>query len=66
MPNFIVKATRPPEDCSMCYDIDKIPRMANLTPEEFEDHYAYSGIPIVVTDAATTWKALEVFLIMIL
>lgn len=61
MPNFLTKATRPPERCSMCSNINTIQKLSNLTPEEFEDYYAYSGVPIVVTDATLSWEALKVY-----
>lgn len=35
-------------------------RLANTTAEEFEDRYAYSTTPVIVTDATHGWKALTV------
>ena len=60
MPSELAKAFRPPEACDYCKDIDSVPRLSNLHPDEFEAEFAYSGRPVVVTDATTNWTALEV------
>ncbi|CAH2071921.1 unnamed protein product, partial [Iphiclides podalirius] len=52
---------RPPEDCSMCVDVDDIQRLANITPEEFEELYAYGTKPVIVTDATANWLAMKEF-----
>ncbi|KAH9629830.1 hypothetical protein HF086_011480 [Spodoptera exigua] len=54
-------AFRPPEDCSMCLGVDDVVRLANITAEEFEDKYAYSTTPVIVTDATEGWRALKEF-----
>lgn len=51
----------PPQDCSFCVNITEARRVSNLSQEEFFTKYAYSGIPIVVTDATDKWKARELF-----
>lgn len=51
---------RPPEDCSMCRDLRAVVRVANITSDEFENNFAYSATPVIVTDAATGWKAMKV------
>lgn len=51
-----------PIDCSFCQgssgDVLKIKIVNN---DEFEDLYAYSGVPVVVTDATSHWKAMKDF-----
>ncbi|CAG9795367.1 unnamed protein product [Diatraea saccharalis] len=52
---------RPPEDCSMCIDVDHVVRLANISAQEFEEHYAYSATPVIVTDATHDWAAIKEF-----
>ncbi|CAH0729132.1 unnamed protein product, partial [Brenthis ino] len=52
---------RSPEDCSMCIGVNDVTRLANTSSEEFEDLYAYTTRPIIVTDATNDWKAMETF-----
>lgn len=63
MPSELAKVFRPPESCDYCKDITSIPRLSNLLPEEFEAEFAYSGRPVIISDATTNWTALEVFLL---
>lgn len=44
----------------MCAGVDDVVRIANTTAEEFEEKYAYSTTPVIVTDATNGWRALEV------
>ncbi|XP_028038226.1 uncharacterized protein LOC114248975 [Bombyx mandarina] len=52
---------RTPEDCSMCIGVDGVTRLTNVTPLQFEDKYAYSATPVIVTDATEKWPAMKVF-----
>ncbi|XP_026738372.1 uncharacterized protein LOC113506432 [Trichoplusia ni] len=61
LPSFSKSVFRPPEDCSMCAGVDDVVRIANTTAEEFEEKYAYSTTPVIVTDATNGWRALEEF-----
>ncbi|XP_055551082.1 uncharacterized protein LOC129733321 [Wyeomyia smithii] len=61
MPNQLQKALRPPESCNFCQDVRNVPRIANVDPDEFEQKYAYSGGPVIVTDATANWTATEFF-----
>ncbi|XP_058446636.1 uncharacterized protein LOC131427454 [Malaya genurostris] len=61
MPNQLQKVFRPPESCQFCKDIRNVPRIANVDPDEFERKYAYSGGPVIVTDATVNWTATEYF-----
>ncbi|XP_076243155.1 uncharacterized protein LOC143184654 [Calliopsis andreniformis] len=61
LPSFTQKIFRPAEDCSMCQDVQQVDRISNVVPGTFEERYAYSGRPVVVTDAMSNWTAPEVF-----
>lgn len=52
---------RPPVDCEFCKGIDKFDRVENLDPKDFVTKYAYSGRPVIVTDAMVNWTAYKHF-----
>ena len=52
---------RPPVDCGFCVNLTGIDRVSNLTPNMFEEFYAYSGRPVVVLDGAKNWTAPKTF-----
>ena len=56
-----MEMTRPLANCSMCQELESVPRIDNISKKEFIEIYAYSGRPIVVTDAISNWSALELF-----
>lgn len=51
----------PLADCEFCKGVDHAPRLSNLSQVEFIHKYGFSGQPIIVTDATSTWKASSVF-----
>lgn len=54
--------TRKPSDCSqMCEGVTEVPRVSNLSKEDFIATYAYSARPVVITDAAKNWSAIGKF-----
>ncbi|XP_067043156.1 bifunctional arginine demethylase and lysyl-hydroxylase JMJD6-like [Acropora muricata] len=54
--------TRKPSDCSlMCEGVEEVPRISNLSKEEFIATYAYSARPLIITDAAKNWSAVGKF-----
>ncbi|XP_015186824.1 PREDICTED: uncharacterized protein LOC107071907 [Polistes dominula] len=55
------KIFRPPEDCSICRDIQRIDKLSNIDPIVFEERYAYSGRPVVIMDAMINWTAPKIF-----
>ncbi|XP_033342463.2 uncharacterized protein LOC117229780 [Megalopta genalis] len=61
LPSFTQKIFRPAEDCSICRDVQQVDRISNVVPGTFEERYAYSGRPVVVTDATTNWTAPGIF-----
>ncbi|XP_038223070.1 uncharacterized protein LOC119840502 [Zerene cesonia] len=61
LPSSSKSLFRPPEDCSMCIEVTNVTRLTGVSPEDFEDHYAYSTKPVIVTDATENWRAMEEF-----
>ncbi|XP_046620673.1 uncharacterized protein LOC124305371 [Neodiprion virginianus] len=61
MPSSVHQVFRPPQDCSMCLGIQQVDKVTKIDPALFELRYAYSGQPVVVTDATTNWTAPKVF-----
>ncbi|XP_074109984.1 bifunctional arginine demethylase and lysyl-hydroxylase JMJD6 [Cotesia typhae] len=60
-PDIFQKIFRPAEDCSMCQSIQQVEKLANIDPDFFEQRYAYSGKPVVITDATVNWTAAQLF-----
>ena len=52
---------RPPVNCRICHGLAQVDRVSRLSREWFEEHYAYSGRPVIVTDAMANWSALQTF-----
>lgn len=52
---------RPPVDCEFCRDIKGFDRVQKLSQDEFVKKYAYSGRPVIVTDATVNWTAANHF-----
>lgn len=59
IPDLLFPALRPIDDCSMCINVKEIKRVSNISKEEFLENYAYSGIPVIVTDASQNWTAMR-------
>lgn len=59
---IFIEVTRKKTDCSLvCEGLTEVPRVSDMSKEEFVTKYAYTGRPVVVTDAAKNWSATEVF-----
>ena len=56
-----LEVSRPIANCSMCQDLSSVPKVENISQEEFLTHYAYTGVPLVVTNATAEWTAFKVF-----
>lgn len=52
---------RPPIDCSICYNVTKVERVSGITVADFEEKFAYSSRPVVITDAMNDWTAVDKF-----
>jgi hypothetical protein len=57
----LIDVFRPPTSCDICRQINQIQRRSNITREEFEEKYAYTNHPVIITDAMNDWLALEKF-----
>lgn len=58
---FLVDVFRPVTSCDICHGVDGIERVSNITREQFEEKYAYTNRPVIVTDAMEDWLALDKF-----
>lgn len=61
LPSELSKVFRTPENCNFCENVTEVDRVENISPDEFEEKYAYTGKPVIVTDATTSWTALQTF-----
>lgn len=52
---------RPPIDCSICQNVTEVERLSEISLSEFEEKYAYSSKPVIITDAMREWTAQEKF-----
>ncbi|XP_072024428.1 bifunctional arginine demethylase and lysyl-hydroxylase PSR-like [Amphiura filiformis] len=48
---------RPPVNCSVCANVTQVDRVEKLSSDDFVKYYAYSGHPVVITDATVNWTA---------
>lgn len=58
IPQFALPLFKPIDDCRMCQDLNEIKRIERVSKEEFLEKYAYSGVPVIITDAMTNWTGL--------
>ena len=61
MPEFVTDVFRPPVECDFCKNITEVDRVSNISPAEFEELYAYTGVPVIIEDGTFNWTAPEVF-----
>lgn len=55
------KLFRLSQNCDFCRHIKSARRVSQMTPDEFERKFAYSGEVVIVTDAMKNWTAQETF-----
>lgn len=59
---IFIEVTRKRTNCSLlCDGLTEIPRVSDLSKQEFATKYAYTGRPVVVVDGAKNWSAIERF-----
>ena len=58
---LFLDAFRPPVDCSFCKNVTSFTRVGNLSQKDFIQKYAYSGTPVIITDAQRNWTAKDHF-----
>ena len=57
-----LEMVRPPSNCTaMCAGLKEVERLPSITQEEFISKYAYSGRPLIVTEATKNWTAFNTF-----
>ncbi|XP_068157322.1 uncharacterized protein [Drosophila tropicalis] len=61
LPRSLRYALRPPENCEFCAKIRNVPRLTGISQREFETKYAYTGAPVIVSDATQNWTAISLF-----
>eukprot|EP00099_Drosophila_melanogaster_P002095 NP_001097824.1 uncharacterized protein Dmel_CG14331 [Drosophila melanogaster] len=61
LPRNLRYAFRPPENCNFCANIKNVPRLKNISPQEFEKKFAYSAAPVIISDATKNWTAVSLF-----
>ncbi|VVC37918.1 JmjC domain [Cinara cedri] len=52
LPDFLEDVLRPPIDCTYCKGMDSVEKIFNLSAENFEKNYAYTGRPVVAVDVS--------------
>lgn len=57
----VLDLMRPPVNCSFCKGVTGFERVSNLSQKSFVNDYAYSGRPVIITDATQNWTALKTF-----
>ncbi|XP_054280434.1 bifunctional arginine demethylase and lysyl-hydroxylase JMJD6-B [Macrosteles quadrilineatus] len=60
IPDRMASWLRPTEDCSICKGLSQVDSVADISPEEFEERYAYSGRPVVIRDGTNAWPGRQV------
>lgn len=59
---IFIEVTRKRTNCTLlCEGLTEIPRVSNLSKQEFVSRYAYNGRPVVITDGAKNWSAVGRF-----
>jgi hypothetical protein len=58
---LLIDVFRPVTSCDICREIDQIERVSKISRKEFEEIYAYSNRPVIITDAMDDWPALDKF-----
>lgn len=61
MPEIFNDVFRPPVECSFCKAIKEVKTVYNISQEEFETLYAYTGVPVVIGDGTANWTAPKYF-----
>ncbi|KAL5022012.1 hypothetical protein ScPMuIL_001167 [Solemya velum] len=61
MPEKLIDVFRPPINCGFCRGITEVDHVTNISPDEFEKTYAYTGRPVVIVDGAKNWTATKEF-----
>lgn len=61
MPEMISDIFRPPVECSFCVNVTEVKTVYNISQDEFEELYAYTGVPVIIGDGTVNWTAPDHF-----
>ncbi|XP_047738516.1 uncharacterized protein LOC108669977 [Hyalella azteca] len=61
LPDRFQDIFRPVVDCAMCRNVTHVDKVARLSPQLFEQRYAYTGRPVLVLDGQRDWTAPRTF-----
>lgn len=61
MPEFVGDVFRPPVECDFCRNLTEVARVSKILPADFEEKYAYTGVPVIIEDGTLNWTAPEYF-----
>ncbi|KAB0800940.1 hypothetical protein PPYR_05294 [Photinus pyralis] len=61
MPFESSKIFREPENCGICLNTFEVPKVENISKQNFEQLYVNTGKPVVVTDGTKNWLAMQTF-----
>ena len=61
IPESVNDIFRPPVECSFCRGVKEVKTVYNISQDEFEDLYAYTGVPVVIGDGTANWTAPKYF-----
>lgn len=61
MPSDASKIFREPESCDICFNVNEVDKVGNISAMEFFEKYSKVAKPLVVKDGAITWAALKLF-----
>lgn len=59
--DYMAEVFRPPTSCDFCRNVTLVEKLEHVSPEHFEKVYAYSSVPVVITDGTRNWSASKVF-----
>ena len=58
---ILTEMVRPIFNCELCRNYTRIERIPKISRQEFLEKYAYTTLPVVITGATESWKALDTF-----
>lgn len=59
LPDYLNSVVRPIDQCQMCVGLERIERLENITKEAFIDKYAYTAVPVIIRNAISDWRAMQ-------
>ncbi|XP_061180297.1 uncharacterized protein LOC133188829 [Saccostrea echinata] len=59
--DYMAEMFRPPTSCDFCRNVSSVEKLEHVSQDLFEKVYAYSSVPVVITDGTKNWTASKVF-----